>query len=277
MRRRRARRPPRRRSRMWPTSAPRSRAPRGSMPRARKPRAHRARHLLRRDQRQPEHPERALRTSTRAACRRAWRRTRTGGARGRRCCRASHRWRRRWPGATRRRRRASAAGDQRFNHWTAVRNGLMNAHAELFARIPEIVRMLPDEIDQMKVFQLIQIIPSPTRRALASGNFAGYAHFRSAHHGLPAQQLACSPSARPTARGHQRHLPRDPRRHVAVHREVRARAGDLRGDQARPRAVAARLDGGSFGLGWHVALAPPARQLTFASDHSMWLVTTGGD
>jgi hypothetical protein len=54
-----------------------------------------------------------------------------------------------------------------------MRNGLMNSHAELFARIPEIVRMLPDEIDQMKVFQLIQIIPSPTRRALASGNFAG--------------------------------------------------------------------------------------------------------
>jgi hypothetical protein len=65
------------------------------------------------------------------------------------------------------------AGDQRFNHWTAVRNGLMNAHAELFARIPEIMRMLPDEIDQMKVFQLIQIIPSPTRRALTSGNFEG--------------------------------------------------------------------------------------------------------
>jgi hypothetical protein len=65
------------------------------------------------------------------------------------------------------------AGDQRFNHWTAVRKGLMNSHAGLFARIPEIVRMLPDEIDQMKVFQLIQIIPSPTRRALASGNFAG--------------------------------------------------------------------------------------------------------
>ncbi len=64
-------------------------------------------------------------------------------------------------------------GDQRFNHWTAVRNGLMNSHAELFARIPEIMRMLPDEIDQMKVFQLIQIIPSPTRAALTSGNFEG--------------------------------------------------------------------------------------------------------
>jgi hypothetical protein len=65
-------------------------------------------------------------------------------------------------------------GDQRFNHWTGVRNGLMNAHADLFGRIPAIMQMLPDPIDQMKLFQLIQIIPSPTRAALASGNFAAY-------------------------------------------------------------------------------------------------------
>jgi hypothetical protein len=65
-------------------------------------------------------------------------------------------------------------GDQRFNHWTAVRNGLMNAHAGLFAQIPAIVRMLPDEIDQMKLFQLIQIVPSPTRAALNSGDFGAY-------------------------------------------------------------------------------------------------------
>jgi hypothetical protein len=55
-----------------------------------------------------------------------------------------------------------------------VRNGLMHAHAELFAQIPAIVRLLPDEIDQMKLFQLIQIIPSPTRAALKSGSFEGY-------------------------------------------------------------------------------------------------------
>jgi hypothetical protein len=65
-------------------------------------------------------------------------------------------------------------GDQRFNHWTAVRNGLMNAHADLFPQIPAIVKMLPDRIDQMKLFELIQIIPAPTRAALASGNFAAY-------------------------------------------------------------------------------------------------------
>jgi hypothetical protein len=65
-------------------------------------------------------------------------------------------------------------GDQRYNHWTGVRNGLMNAHADLFAQIPAIVKMLPSEIDQMKLFELIQIVPTPTRAALASGNFAAY-------------------------------------------------------------------------------------------------------
>lgn len=60
--------------------------------------------------------------------------------------------------------------DQRYNHWIAVRNGLMNAHADLFSEIPAIAKMLPDEIDQMKLFQLIQIVPTPTRAALRSGN-----------------------------------------------------------------------------------------------------------
>jgi hypothetical protein len=70
---------------------------------------------------------------------------------------------------------ARAGGlDHRYNHWTAVRDGLMNAHAELFRQIPAIVRALPDPIDQMKLFELIQIIPSPTRSALGSGNLAGY-------------------------------------------------------------------------------------------------------
>jgi hypothetical protein len=64
--------------------------------------------------------------------------------------------------------------DHRYNHWTGVRDGLMNAHAELFPQIPEIVRMLPDKIDQMKFFELIQIIPSPTRTALNSGDITSY-------------------------------------------------------------------------------------------------------
>jgi hypothetical protein len=64
--------------------------------------------------------------------------------------------------------------DHRFNHWTAVRDGLMNSHADAFLKIPEIVRAFPDQIDQMKLFELIQIIPSPTRSALNSGTVASY-------------------------------------------------------------------------------------------------------
>jgi hypothetical protein len=64
--------------------------------------------------------------------------------------------------------------DHRYNHWTAVRDGLMNAHAELFLQIPAIVKTLPDPIDQMKLFELIQIVPAPTRSALKSGNLLNY-------------------------------------------------------------------------------------------------------
>ena len=64
--------------------------------------------------------------------------------------------------------------DRRYNHWTAVRNGLMNAHAEIFPQVPAIVKTLPDSIDQMKLFELIQIIPSPTRSAMASRDLTGY-------------------------------------------------------------------------------------------------------
>jgi membrane-bound lytic murein transglycosylase len=59
--------------------------------------------------------------------------------------------------------------DRRFNHWTAVRDGLMNAHADLFPQIPAIAKALPDPIDQMKLFELVQIIPSPTKAAMRSG------------------------------------------------------------------------------------------------------------
>ena len=64
--------------------------------------------------------------------------------------------------------------DQRYNHWTAVRNGLMNAHADLFPKIPAIMKALPDPIDQMRFFELIQIIPSPAKTALNSGNLLNY-------------------------------------------------------------------------------------------------------
>jgi hypothetical protein len=64
--------------------------------------------------------------------------------------------------------------DHRFNHWTAVRDGLMNAHADIFSQVPAIVKTLPNPIDQMKIFELIQIIPSPTRSALGSRNLVDY-------------------------------------------------------------------------------------------------------
>jgi hypothetical protein len=64
--------------------------------------------------------------------------------------------------------------DHRFNHWIAVRDGLANAHADLFLQIPALVKSLPNPIDQMKVFELIQIIPSPTTSALKSGSLLAY-------------------------------------------------------------------------------------------------------
>jgi hypothetical protein len=64
--------------------------------------------------------------------------------------------------------------DHRYNHWTAVRDGLMNAHADIFPQVPAIVKTLPDPTDQMKLFELIQIIPSPTKSALGSRNLVDY-------------------------------------------------------------------------------------------------------
>jgi hypothetical protein len=64
--------------------------------------------------------------------------------------------------------------DHRYNHWTAVRDALMSAHAEIFPQVTAIVKTLPSPIDQMKLFELIQIIPSPTRSALKSGDLVNY-------------------------------------------------------------------------------------------------------
>ncbi|MDB5516200.1 MAG: hypothetical protein JWQ17_2958 [Tardiphaga sp.] len=64
--------------------------------------------------------------------------------------------------------------DHRFNHWTAVRDALMNAHADIFPQVTAIVKKLPNPIDQMKLFELIQIVPAPTRSALGSSNLLNY-------------------------------------------------------------------------------------------------------
>ena len=64
--------------------------------------------------------------------------------------------------------------DHRLNHWTAVRDALMSAHADIFPQVASIAKTLPNPIDQMKLFELIQIVPTPTRSALMSGNLLDY-------------------------------------------------------------------------------------------------------
>jgi hypothetical protein len=64
--------------------------------------------------------------------------------------------------------------DHRFNHWTAVRDALMGEHADLFPQVRAIVKTLPNPVDQMKFFELIQIIPSPIRSAIRSGDLVNY-------------------------------------------------------------------------------------------------------
>jgi hypothetical protein len=64
--------------------------------------------------------------------------------------------------------------DHRFNHWTAVRDALMGEHADLFPQVASIIKTLPNPIDQMKLFELIQIVPSPIRSAIKSGDLVNY-------------------------------------------------------------------------------------------------------
>jgi hypothetical protein len=64
--------------------------------------------------------------------------------------------------------------DHRFNHCTAVRDALMGEHADIFPQEERSSRTLPNPIDQMKFFELIQIIPSPIRSALKSDDLVNY-------------------------------------------------------------------------------------------------------
>jgi hypothetical protein len=65
--------------------------------------------------------------------------------------------------------------DHRLNHWTAVRDALMSTHADIFPEVAAIAKVLPNPIDQMKLFELMQIIPTPTRAAIKSGNLLNFA------------------------------------------------------------------------------------------------------
>jgi hypothetical protein len=64
--------------------------------------------------------------------------------------------------------------DHRLSHWTAVRDALMSTHADIFPQVAAIAKTLPNPIDQMKLFELMQIIPTPTRAALKSGTLVNY-------------------------------------------------------------------------------------------------------
>ena len=50
--------------------------------------------------------------------------------------------------------------DHRFNHWTAVRDGLMNEHVDLFPQVAGIAKILPDPIDQMKLLSSSRSFPA---------------------------------------------------------------------------------------------------------------------
>ena len=145
--------------------------------------------------------------------------------------------------------------DHRYNHWTAVRDALMNAHADVFPQVPAIVKTLPDPIDQMKLFELIQIIPSPTKSALRFRQSAQLPGFRPDDHGISAQQQHVR-----LWTGRQgkdiRDLPRNSRCDVAVQspnsnrrfrNSTRSRRGK-RSEQAAARLPASRL--GNAVTGW---------------------------
>ena len=117
--------------------------------------------------------------------------------------------------------------DHRFNHWTAVRDGLMNAHAALFPQIPAIVQnpARPGRSDE--VFRAHPDRSGPDKVRLELGRSARLRDLRPDHHGLFAQQQRLH--VRPGRSGANiRDLSRSPRCDVAVQRQVRARARQVR-------------------------------------------------
>jgi hypothetical protein len=50
----------------------------------------------------------------------------------------------------------------------------MSTHADIFPQVAAIAKTLPDPIDQMKLFELMQIVPTPTRAALKSSDLVNY-------------------------------------------------------------------------------------------------------
>ena len=126
--------------------------------------------------------------------------------------------------------------DHRYNHWTAVRDALMNAHADIFPQVPAIVKTLPDPIDQMKLFELIQIIPGADQIRAQVRRPARLQGFRPDDHGISAKQQHVR-----LWTGRQgkniRDLPRNPRCDVAVQSQIRTGACQIRRDQGAVRGL----------------------------------------
>ncbi len=130
-------------------------------------------------------------------------------------------------------------GDHRFNHWTAVRDGLMNAHAELFRQIPTIAKALPNPIDQMKLFELIQIIPVADQVGAGVGQSRQLPDFRPDHHEVSAQQQRLHLRPR-RPRQDLGDVPRNPRRDVAVRRQIPPGDRAIERDQGAEAGVSGR-------------------------------------
>ena len=129
--------------------------------------------------------------------------------------------------------------DHRYNHWINVRDALMNAHADVFLQIPAIAAALPDPIDQMKLFELIQIVPSPTKSAIRSGNVPDTG-FPTRGSWAICATTPCSPSDRPTGRKHRRPSAKFSMRCGCSTRSSSARSPNSTRSGSHPRAESGR-------------------------------------
>jgi hypothetical protein len=78
--------------------------------------------------------------------------------------------------------------DQRYNHWTAVRNGLMNAHADLFPKIPGNHESLAEPDRSNEIFSAHPDHSQSGQIRAQLRRLAELQDFRTAYHGILAQQ-----------------------------------------------------------------------------------------
>ena len=126
--------------------------------------------------------------------------------------------------------------DHRYNHWTAVRDGLMNAHAEIFPQVPAIVKTLPrsDRPDEAVRTDPDHSRADPVRAEVRQP--ARLPGFRPDDHGISAQQQHVR--LRPGRPGKNLgDLPRNPRCDVAVQCQIRTGACQIQRDQGASKRI----------------------------------------